>query len=158
MHENVDVTIRPVVVEDAGAIAAIFRELGWFAHINAESPADTEARITRHVALCLADNSHSILVAENSTHGVVGYISVHWLPYLMLAGPEGYISELFVKESERGKGIGHKLLEAAKQRALRRGCARLQLMTGKDRASYEIYRKLGWKERAEIADFILPLL
>ncbi len=158
MHANIEVTIRPAIVEDAGAIAAIFRELGWFAHINAELPADTEARISRHIKLCLADNSHSILVAENATHGVVGYISVHWLPYLMLAGPEGYISELFVKESERGKGIGHKLLGAVKERATGRGCARLQLMTGKDRASYEIYRKLGWKERPEIADFILTLL
>ncbi len=158
MHADIDVTIRPVIAEDAAAIEAIFRELGWFPHIDAELPADTQARISRHIALCLADKSHTVLVAETSTHEVVGYISVHWLPYLMLAGPEGFISELFVKESERGKGIGHKLLDAAKERAMERGCGRLQLMTGKNRASYEIYQKLGWKERPEIADFILPLL
>jgi GNAT superfamily N-acetyltransferase len=158
MQTDIDVTVRPATVSDAKVIAAIFREVGWFPHINAESPADTEARIERHMSLCQADKSHSVLVAEKPSHTVVGYISVHWLPYLMLAGPEGYISELFVLESERGKGIGHKLLDAVRKQAVERGCARLQLVTGRERTSYEIYRKLGWKERPEIADFILPLL
>ncbi len=158
MQTNIEVTIRPAAAEDAKTIAAIFREIGWFPHINAELPADTEARITQNIRLCQADSSHTVFVAENSEHVVLGYIAVHWLPYLMLTGPEGYISELFVRESERGKGVGHKLLDAVKERAIQRGCSRLQLVTGRDRLSYRIYQKLGWKERLEIADFIMPLL
>ena len=75
----------------------------------------------------------------------------------MLAGPEGYVTELFVLESERGKGIGRKLLETMRANAVERGCIRLQLVTGRERVSYKMYKNLGWKERPEIADFVLYL-
>ena len=158
MKKHTDITIRPAVATDVPAIAAILRELGWFPHINEESPADTEARVARHLELCNSDNSHSILVSETPAGEVVGYVVVHWLPYLMLAAPEGYISELFVFEAERGKGIGGRLLAAVNDEATERGCSRLHLITGDYRPSYTIYKKLGWNERPKIADFIYPLM
>ncbi|MBI4832218.1 MAG: GNAT family N-acetyltransferase [Candidatus Lindowbacteria bacterium] len=156
---NPEVTIRRAIPEDSAAIASILRGLGWFAHINSEPSAETEARIARHMALCSADLSHTVLVTENSAHKVVGYVSVHWLPYLMLLGPEGFISELFVLESERGRGIGRMLLDSVKKLAKQRGCVRLHLVNGSNRESYQrrFYEKLGWKERPEIADFILSV-
>ena len=157
MRRNAEVTIRPATAADVGAIGLILRELGWFAHMNEESPADTGARIVRQLELCGADDSHTVLVAENSENAVVGYVAAHWLPYLMLAGPEGYVSELFVLESERGKGIGGNLLKAVRAQASARGCVRLQLVTGRERMSYEMYKKLGWNERPGIANFVLPL-
>lgn len=51
---------------------------------------------------------------------IVGYIAVHWLPYLFLPAPEGYVSELFVSESVRGQGIGTQLLETVTIEAKRR--------------------------------------
>jgi GNAT superfamily N-acetyltransferase len=157
MKGNVMTEIRGVKLEDAKAIAEILRELGWFEYMKTESLQETQARVERHMKMCLADDSHTVLVAESRTENVVGYISVHWLPYMMLLGSEGYISELFVFESERGKGIGRRLLEAALESAKKHGCARLHLITGNYRDSYSIYKKLGWKERPEIADFILPV-
>lgn len=157
MKKISDVTIRPARLTDTGAIAELWRALGWFPHINEESQADTEARIARHLELCFADDSHMVLVAENSDGAFAGFVSVHWLPYLFLTGPEGYITELFVVETERGKGIGRTLLSEVGKRAIERGCSRLQLVTGKDHDSYKIYHKLGWKERPELADFVLHL-
>ena len=157
MHAKLEATIRPATPSDAAGIGAILRELGWFPHINSEAPAETESRAARRVELCLADDSHTILVAENSAGMVVGYLSVHWLPYAMLSGMEGFVSELFVLESERGSGVGRKLLDATKERALERECSRLHLVTGKGRGAYQFYSKLGWKERPEIMDFILPV-
>jgi len=153
-------TIRPANSSDTRAIAVILRELGWFAHVNAELPAAAEERISRHLELCSAEESHLVLVAENQNGEVVGYVAVHWLPYLFLAGPEGYVSELFIRESERGKGIGRELLEAVKDQAVKRGCVRLMLVNGRHRPSYErsFYEKLGWQERPEAANFVLPLL
>ena len=52
MKKHTDITIRPATSADVGAIASILRELGWFAHINEEPPADTEARIARYLELC----------------------------------------------------------------------------------------------------------
>jgi GNAT superfamily N-acetyltransferase len=151
--------IRPAVSADVPAIAAILRGLGWFALMNEESTAETEMRITEHLRTCLADDSHSVLVAEGAKGAVLGYVAVHWLPYLMLAGPEGYVSELFVAESARGAGLGTKLLEAVKDMAIGRGCSRLMLVNRKTRESYKrgFYRKLGWEEREEFANFVLSL-
>jgi GNAT superfamily N-acetyltransferase len=72
---------------------------------------------------------------------------------------EGYVSELFVAESARGAGLGTKLLEAVKDLAIGRGCSRLMLVNRKTRESYKrgFYRKLGWEERQEFANFVLSL-
>ncbi len=162
MKENTEAIIRRAKPADAPAIAAVLRELneelGWFPLMNDEPAAETEVRIVRHLDLCLADRSHTVLVAENFGGAITGYISAHWLPYMTLSGPEGYVSELLVLESERDKGMGRKLLAAIREEALGRGCTRLQLVTGKDQDSYNIYLKWGWTERPHLADFVLPLV
>jgi ribosomal protein S18 acetylase RimI-like enzyme len=58
-----------------------------------------------------ADDSHSLFVAESHGEGPIGYAAVHWLPYLILSGPEGYLLELFVAESARDRGVGTALLD-----------------------------------------------
>ena len=150
--------IRPALLDDAPAISQILRELDYFTHIANASPEEVADRFRRHLELCDADDSHTVLVAENET-GVVGYASVHWLPYLLLPGVEGYLSELFVRESERGKGIGTALLEAIKEQAHDRGCYRLMLTNGEDRPAYQrgFYQERGWTERPGIANFVLLL-
>ncbi len=150
--------IRKAQIEDAGAIADLLRSLGWFTHLNAEPEETTAERIGRHLALCNADDSHSVYVAE-AEGAILGYVAVHWLPYLILAGPEGYISELFLGEAARGQGIGTRLLDVAKQEAETRGCARLRLINNKTRESYQrkFYEKQGWQERDDFATFVYPL-
>jgi GNAT superfamily N-acetyltransferase len=148
-----------MTTDDAPAISKILRDLGWFGHLKEESFQETEQRIQKHIALCLQDESHTLFVAENTSGNVIGYAAVHWLPYLMLKAPEGYVSELFVAESERGKGIGSQLLEVAKDEAKRRGCSRLSLLSIKHRESYKLgfYKKRGWTERKEASNFVLFL-
>ena len=90
---------------------------------------------------------------------VLGYAAGHLLPYLFLSCPEGYISELFVLAKGRAMGIGTRLLEEVKTEARERGCSRLRLLNSRRRESYKrgYYRKLGWEERKEMADFIFTL-
>jgi len=151
--------IRPATPDDVEAIAAILKGLGWFSFINGEVTAETETRVKRHLRLCLTGDSHTVLVAEVGGGAVLGYAAVHWLPYLILQGPEGYVSELFVAEAARGAGLGTKLLEAVRNMAIGRGCSRLMLVNRKTRESYQrgFYRKLGWEEREEFANFVLHL-
>jgi len=84
--------IRPATPDDVPAIATILRGLGWFSIINDTPAAETETRVRRHLRLCLNDDSHMVLVAEVAGGAVLGYVAVHWLPYLILLGPEGCVS------------------------------------------------------------------
>lgn len=129
-------TIRHARPEDASGIAAVLRDVGWFAHINDEPPAATEARVADQLALCQAGDSHSVYVAEVPTGEIVGYVAVHWFPNLMKGG-DGYISELFLREAARGHGIGRKLLAAVEAEGERRGATRLMLFNRKLRESYQ---------------------
>jgi GNAT superfamily N-acetyltransferase len=144
---------------DVDGIAEILRELGWFAEIMAETPAETQAHILNELKLCQADNSHAVFVARATGGAVLGYVSVHWVPYLLHRGPDGYISELFIRDSARGKGIGTRLLETVEADAIRRGCTRLMLLNMRQRESYkrEFYFKHGWEERPQAATFMKSL-
>jgi len=122
------IRIRNVLLQDAEDIAEIIRELGWFEHLQSESAQTTAERVRKHISLCLADNSHSAFVAENEAHRIVGYSSVHFLPYFFLLGPEGYVSELFISAKVRGQGIGTALLEQIITEAEKRSCVRLALI------------------------------
>lgn len=144
-----DIMVRKAKKSDVGGIATILRELQWFDHIDAESFDATFARIAKDLAHCQATDSQTVYVAEGDDGRVMGYASVHWLPYFYLQGLEGFISELFILESDRGHGIGTLLLESIKQEARARGCCRLKLINMNKRESYhrEFYKKLGWEER-----------
>lgn len=153
-----DVQIRQAQPSDAGAIADILRELGaqgWFPHLAEEPREVTVARTANHLARCAPSPDHSTYVAEIEGR-VVGYVAVHWVPYFLLPGPEGYISELFIRKEARGRGIGTQLLEVVKQEARSRGCSRLLLENRRDRESYQrgFYRKRGWEERTHMAGFV----
>lgn len=155
-----NLTIRPARQEDAGQLADLIRGIGYFNALKDETSSDTTARVARLLALNLADPAaHSLVVAADADGVIVGYTAVHWLPYLILRAPEGYVSELFVRESARGQGVGRRLLEEVRAEGLRRGCGRLSLLNMRERESYlrGFYRKAGWSEREDAANFVLPL-
>jgi GNAT superfamily N-acetyltransferase len=155
-----DTTIRPARLADAAGLCQLLRDIGWFHAFEDEAEEQSLARVQRHLELCLAEDSHSIYVAEQIIDGsLVGYTAVHWLPYLILAGPEGYVSELFLSEATRGHGVGAQLLAAVKEEALQRGCVRLSLLNMRTRESYRrgFYVKHGWEERADAANMVLKL-
>jgi len=157
---TMDITIRTVQFQDAEEITRIIREVGWFEHLKSESAQTTAERVRQHISLCLADDSHSAFVAEDEKHTVIGYTSVHYLPYFFLPGPEGYVSELFISAKARGQGVGTALLEQVIAEARGHGCARLTLINSRTRESYQrkFYEQRGWKERTEVAAFVLPLI
>jgi GNAT superfamily N-acetyltransferase len=154
-----NVVIRKARPGDARGIAAILRELEWITRFDAEPIEATAQRVAHHLELCQTDDSHTVYVAENEGDEIAGYAAVHWLPYLLLLGPEGYVSELFIREADRGQGIGTRLLETMKKEAEARGCARLMLLNMHERESYQrgFYKKQGWEERPDAANFVYPL-
>lgn len=148
--------IRSAQLEDAGPISRILQEMGWFERMQSISPQDAQDQVTSHLRQCLQDKSHSIYVVVDEQGQVAGYGNVHWLPYLFLPGPEGYISELFVSDRARGMGAGTELLRTIRDEAIRRGCYRLSLLNGRHRESYhrKFYEMRGWEERPTMANFV----
>jgi GNAT superfamily N-acetyltransferase len=151
--------IRAVRETDAASLAELLHSLDQFPHIQSEPLETTRTRVLGMIRQCLADESHSMFLAHDKTGALAGYLSIHWLPYLILKAPEGYVSELFVNPEARSKGIGKQLLEVALREAARRGCSRLSLLNFRNRESYQrqFYAKNGWTERVDAANFVLPV-
>ena len=154
-----DIQIRKAKGQDAPFIAELLRSLDLFALIKAETPRETLDHVSNNLTSCQSDDSHTVYVAENPEGEILGYCAVHWLPYLMFSGPEGYVSELFLRESARGLGIGGRLLSTVTGEAEKRGCSRLMLLNLKNRESYQrgFYKKQGWQERPEAINFLLKI-
>ena len=151
-------TIRPATGDDAPGLVALLRTLERFDWLRAEEPAAAEARV--RAGLLAADGAcRSVYVADGPGGAILGYVAVHWLPYFILPGPEGFVSELFLLPAARGQGLGSALLAAAVAEARARGCSRLGLLNNRRRESYQrgFYDKQGWAERADMANFVLPL-
>ena len=152
-------TIRPARLEDADGITEIIREPSSVPRLASEPAETTRAHVTAQLARCLADDSHRVYVAQDDAGRVIGYVAVHWLPYLIHSGPEGYVSELFIHSEARGQGLGKRLLDVIVQDARERGSSRLQLVNFRPRESYQrgFYTKAGWEERPDAASFVLTL-
>ena len=154
-----DIAIRPATPDDAPQLAALVRALERFDHLREEPLPEAIARIVAALGGAAEGGQRSIYVAESEAGSVAGYIAVHWLPYLIMRGPEGFVSELFIAPDARGRGIGSRLLAAAVAEARDRGCSRLGLLNNRRRESYArgFYTQHGWQERGDMANFVLYL-
>lgn len=155
-----DFTIRDSTSADAVGIAEVLRSIDWLTRFQEQSLETVTQQVYEMLLVCFRDDSHAVYVAEEAmTGGVLGYGVVHWLPYPVLAGVEGFVSDLFVRADSRGRGVGTELLARIKQEASERGCCRLSLLNARGREAYErgFYRKAGWEERDGMANFVLRL-
>lgn len=66
-----------------------------------------------------------------------------------------YIETLIVAQSAQGRDIGTSLIKAAEQRGQKYGAHRTWLLTGKRWAENTFYKKLGFTQAGELADFYL---
>ena len=88
-------------------------------------------------------------VAIDSNNELVGVLTVYLLPRLELAGYYSVIEDVFVKESERSKGIGSLLFKEAIKYLKSNGCRYVTLNVARDNdKAQSFYRKLGFKTEA----------
>jgi len=141
-----NITIRLATKNDAAQLSTLLYDIGWFSGIQNETVAETSTRLQDQLANANPEST-TLLVAETDEGQIMGYTAVHWLPYLILSGPEGYVSELFVAEAARGMGVGKALITAVKSQAQQRGCSRLELLNMRNRESYQrgFYEKMAGK-------------
>ena len=144
-----EITIRPLKPSDIADIMQLHRELGW----NPAFKADGSTLKQRLEAL-ITEEDALLLVAEVNTQ-VVGYIHGQIVTYLLFAGREMLVSELFVKENARALGAGKALLAAIETQAVQHKCFRISVLNSRERESYKrgFYPSLGYEERSQTANF-----
>ncbi|HHN93539.1 MAG TPA: GNAT family N-acetyltransferase [Anaerolineae bacterium] len=131
-----DILIREALPEDE---AAVLRLLPLIPSNAGMDDADLRAAAQRFRERLAMD----ILVAEVDGE-VVGFLALSFVP--VLSGMRALIDDLAVSPTCRRQGIGRALVEAAIQKASRRGASRLLVDTSRgDAAAREFYHASGFE-------------
>lgn len=129
--------IREGTVQDAPVLAQLLGDLDY--------PNRSEA-IAERVAKMAGNPDSRLLVAETEGQAV-GFISLHFIPQIALAGEFCRISYLCVSDHARGSGIGQKLLDEAERLAADRGCDRMEVHSHTRRVrAHTFYARAQYEE------------
>ena len=141
-------TIRTARNYDAEAIAALGAQLGY--------PA-TRQQIASRLAGIESDLSSRVLVAEDASGRVVGWLHVAARAQLT-EDSAAEILGLVVDETARGGGIGAALLAAAEAWARNAGCAHVRVRSRVERErAHRFYQRAGFAKVKTQAVLAKPL-
>jgi ribosomal protein S18 acetylase RimI-like enzyme len=88
-----------------------------------------------------------LLAAPDDDSPPCGVVQLRFRMGIWRAGRDCLIEDVFVTEAGRGHGVGRALLELATERALERGCRRMELDVNEDNAAaLALYRAFGFRE------------
>jgi GNAT superfamily N-acetyltransferase len=118
------VRLRPATAADAPAIASLLEELGH--------PADRD-EIPARVAAIVAEGG-AVIVAVDASDAALGLISMAQHRVIHEPGAIAYITALVTGHAARRRGVGQRLVAAAKGWAAERGCVRLTVTSAEHRA------------------------
>jgi len=131
-----NITIRPATEDDFGAILELFKE---FAHFE-----NLDERMTNSVERMNAEKEYfNCFVAVNNQDEIVGY-ATYFFSYFTWTGKSLYMDDLYVKESNRGTGIGTLLINKVISFANENGCHKLRWQVSDWNApAISFYKSLG---------------
>lgn len=119
---EVTVKVRAGVPADVPLIAALVRDLADYERLPAQCHADADA-MARH--LFGPDPAAEVLIAE--VDDVPVGFALFFPTFSTFRAQRGlWLEDLFVAPTHRGQGVGRALLRAVAQRAVDRGCGRLE--------------------------------
>ncbi len=148
-----DIKIRPLRDSDIEAVMRLHRELGWNPAFMADG-----STLRQRLQSLIVEESALLLVAEIDGR-VIGYVHGEIVTYLLFAGREMMITEVFVRERARGKGVGKALVTAIENEAVKEKCFRISVLNSRERESYKrsFYPGMGYSEREQTATFVKRL-
>lgn len=141
-----DFTIRQAELEDVDAMALLLRQLFElekdFQHSHAVQ--------CRALSSLVCRDSATIMVATKQNR-TVGMVSVQYIISTAMGDLSGWVEDLVVDSTERGKGIGTLLLKAIEADAREKGASRLQLLADKENnIALQFYQDHQWEENRMI--------
>jgi GNAT superfamily N-acetyltransferase len=129
--------VRPAETDDLPAVAALvsaFRDFWGRAE-------PTDEQIERGVRRLHADSGAEFLLAPPDR----GFALIRFRYVVWTDSEECELEDLYVRESQRGSGLGRTLSEAAIERARERGCMRMNISANDANGpAISLYRALGF--------------
>lgn len=131
--------IRPARPEDAAALKELNDEFNG---------GDSDAR---HIAQCLADNPAEIVCIAELGATPAGYCCAQITTSICYMRPCAEITELYVRDEFRRRGIAAQLIRQAEAICVRRGAAEFRIVTGQGNAAAQaLYRSAGYAAQDDI--------
>ena len=131
------VALRPACENDLEAVTALLGHLGY--QWSSDELHDFYYRL-------LEDPALTMILAVRGGATVVGLMSLRITAVLRLNGNQLSVQELVVHQDYREQGIGTRLLQFARQYALKKQVVRLEVLTSRTQDCYKrrFYEKLGF--------------
>ncbi|HJL79579.1 MAG: GNAT family N-acetyltransferase [Gammaproteobacteria bacterium] len=117
---------------------------------------DDLEKASKYISSRFNDGDSMIFVAEKGETKLAGFVQLYPSFCSVSAVPILILYDLFVDHSQRSKGIGRLLMNAARDFAKENGYARLELSTSKDnRIGQSLYESLGYELDQEFLHYSL---
>ena len=128
---------RQAVTSDASAFADLLTQLGY--------PGTADFMVSKLNAIA-NDAAAACWVVETNKQ-VVGFLSLHIIPQLALAGDFARISYFCIDETARSHGVGKALLQQAEEHAREQSCDRMEVHCHQRRVdAHRFYVREGFAE------------
>lgn len=129
-------TIRVAKIADAAALT----------HLNSLFNGSSEPAEVMAQRLADPRQVEIALVAESAGQ-VIAFAGLRLVPSLFYAEPLAELTELFVEEAYRRRGVGWALIVEAEQRAIQGGARELLILTDMDNVGAQaLYHALGYED------------
>ena len=93
------------------------------------------------------DKSYRIKITAEENGGILGWAYLYIMFNDLHKEPFGFLENVFVKEENRGKGLGSKLVEAVITEAKKQNCYKIICTSRYESPKvHALYNKLGFKD------------
>jgi len=144
-------SVRRATADDLDAVAPLFDAYRQFY----EQPSDRAASREFLRARLAHDESVVFLAEEDGT--AVGFTQLYPMFTSVSLGPIYVLNDLFVAPNARRRGVGEKLLQAARAFGETTGAHYLELSTAVDNPAQRLYEACGWVTDREFLHYELLL-
>lgn len=146
------ICVRDAEVGDVGAIYGLIGELADYEKLRHEFVGDA-ATLSEHL---FGEHRYAWALVAEEEGMVIGFALYFFNYSTFLCKPGIYLEDLYVQLAHRRRGIGLRLLTTLAQRAVARGCGRLEwAVLDWNAPSIAFYKQLGARPMDEWTTFRL---